>query len=191
MRPPSHWSECMSWGWRRYVSVAQRRAQAARAADKLRKKGVTLQPVRLNGRAIARSFWGKSWCEHLEKFSDYENRLPRGRSYVRNGSVFHLDIQAGKISARVSGSRLYDVNIAIKPLPRNKWKDLKTRCAGGVGTLLELLQGRLASQVMTAVTDRERGLFPLPKEIALDCSLPGLAAMWQHLAGGLSRGGGR
>jgi len=171
----------MSWGWRPYVSVAQRRAQAARAADKLRKKGVILQPVRLNGRAIARSFWGKSWCEHLEKFSDYENRLPRGRSYVRNGSVFHLDIQAGKVAARVSGSRLYDVNIAIKPLPRNKWKGLKARCAGGVGTLLELLQGRLASQVMAAVTD-ERGLFPLPKEIALDCSCPDWATMCKHVA---------
>src|SRR3989344_8446818 len=163
MRPPLHWSECMSWGWRPYVSVAQRRAQAARAADKLRKKGVILQPVRLNGRAIARSFWGKSWCEHLEKFSDYENRLPRGRSYVRNGSVFHLDIQAGKVAAPVSGPRLYDVNIAIKPLPRNKWKGLKARCAGGVGTLLELLQGRLASQVIAAVTHRQTRPLPVPQ----------------------------
>lgn len=174
----------MSWGWswRPYVSVAQRKAQAARAVEKLRKKGVTLQPVRLNGRAIVRTFWGKAWCEHLEKFSDFENRLPRGRSYVRNGSVFYLDIKPERIEARVSGSSLYDVKIAIKPLSRDKWKTLKARCAGEVGTLLELLQGRLSSQVMTTVTDRERGLFPLPKEIELDCSCPDWATMCKHVA---------
>jgi uncharacterized Zn finger protein len=162
--------------------VAQRKAQAVRASEKLRKKGVTLQPVRLNGRTIARSFWGKSWCEHLEKFSDFENRLPRGRSYVRNGSVFHLDIKSGGIEARVAGSRLYNVKIAIKPLSAKKWKEMKARCAGGVGTLLELLQGRLSTQVMATVTDRERGLFPLPKEIELDCSCPDWATMCKHVA---------
>lgn len=174
----------MSWGWswRPYVSVAERRAQAVRAAEKLRRKGVVLQPVRLNDRTIARSFWGKSWCEHLEKFSDFENRLPRGRSYIRNGSVFHLDVKPGKIEARVSGSRLYDVKIGIKSLPGKKWKDLKARCAGEVRTLLELLQGRLSSAVMATVTDREHGLFPLPKEIELDCSCPDWATMCKHVA---------
>ena len=170
------------WGWRPYVSVSQRRAQAAKAMDKLRKKGKNVQPVTIAGRTIATSFWGRAWCEHLEKFSDYANRLPRGRTYVRNGSVCHLDVRAGRIEAKVSGSELYDVGISIKKLPGARWKSLKRHCAGRVGSMLELLQGKLSSQVMTVVTDRDDGLFPHPREIELDCSCPDWADMCKHVA---------
>lgn len=170
------------WGWRPYVPVAQRRAKAIRAMKKLRKKGANIQPVRVEGRQIARTFWGQAWCEHLEKFSDYENRLPRGRTYVRNGSVCHLDVQKGKIAAKVSGSELYDVDITIKILPKDKWNKVRTRCAGQVGSMLELLQGRLSTQVMSIVTDQDKGLFPLPKEIDLECSCPDWAGMCKHVA---------
>ena len=170
------------WGWRPYVSVAQRRAQAAREMNRLRKKGQNIQPVVIQGRDIAGTFWGRAWCEHLEQFSDYENRLPRGRTYVRNGSVCHLEVRKGKIAAKVSGSDLYDVRITIKTLPPKKWKGLKVRCAGQVGSMLELLQGKLSDHVMTVVTDRKNGLFPLPKEIAFDCSCPDWASMCKHVA---------
>jgi uncharacterized Zn finger protein len=150
--------------------------------DKLRKKGVDVQPVVLDGRKIAHTFWGQAWCEHLEKFSDYANRLPRGRTYVRNGSVCHLEVQPGKIAAKVSGSELYDVAITIKTLSPQKWKGLKESCAGRVGSMLELLQGRLSGQVMSVVTDRDRGLFPHPKEIKLKCSCPDWATMCKHVA---------
>ncbi len=134
----------MSWGygWRPYVSVAERRRKAAKKMDALRKKGVDVQPVEIDGRKIAQTFWGEAWCEHLESFSDFENRLPRGRTYVRNGSVCHLAIGKGDIEAKVSGSELYTVKIAIKTLPGKKWKDLKQRCTGKIGSLIELLQRR-------------------------------------------------
>lgn len=164
------------------MPVAKRRAQAMQKMEKLRQKGVNIQPVRIEGRQIARTFWGQSWCEHLEKFSDYENRLPRGRTYVRNGSVCHLEIQKGRIAAKVSGSEIYDIQIAIKPLPKDKWRRVKDSCAGQVGSLLELLQGRLSDHVMAVVTDKERGLFPRPGEISLDCSCPDWAEMCKHVA---------
>ena len=174
------------YGYRPYVPVAKRRANALVEMNKLsKKKGVNVQPVRVEGRTIARTFWGKAWCEHLEKFSDYENRLPRGRTYVRNGSVCHLEIQKGKIVAKVSGSELYDIEVKIKTLPEAKWKNLKARCAGGVGSLLELLQGKMSNEVMTLVTDRDNGLFPLPSEIDLDCSCPDWADMCKHVAAAL------
>jgi len=150
--------------------------------EKLRKKGLCIQPVRIEGRQIAQSFWGQAWCDHLEKFSDYENRLPRGRSYIRNGSVCHLEITEGSVKAMVSGSQLYNVNIEIKNLPSRKWKDLKKRCAGQIGSLLELLQGRLSKSVMAVVTDRDNGLFPHPGEISLQCSCPDWAVMCKHVA---------
>lgn len=170
------------WGWRPYVPVWKRRAQAMQKMEKLRKKGMNIQPVKIDGRQIARTFWGQAWCEHLEKFSDYENRLPRGRTYVRNGSVCHLNIQKGVIEAKVSGSDIYNIRIAIKPLPKDKWRRVKNSCAGQVGSLLELLQGRLSDHVMAVVTNRDRGLFPRPGEISLDCSCPDWADMCKHVA---------
>ena len=168
--------------WRRYVPVAARRAKALREMNKLRKKGKDIQPIEIEGRTIARSFWGKRWCEHLESFSDYANRLPRGRTYVRNGSVCHLAIQPGRIDAIVSGSELYDVTIRIDKLKAVVWKSVKTRCSGQIGSMLELLQGKLSQQVMGVVTDRDRGLFPKPGEIKLDCSCPDWATMCKHVA---------
>ena len=170
------------WGWRPYVSVAQRRANAAKQTAKLLKKGVAVEPVTLDGRRIARTFWGEAWCSHLESFSDFANRLPRGRTYVRNGSVCHLAISKGKIEALVSGSELYTVSIRIGTLPDKGWADIKRRCVGQIASLLDLLKGRLSDGVMSVVTDRQRGLFPQPGEIDLKCSCPDWAVMCKHVA---------
>jgi uncharacterized Zn finger protein len=174
----------MGWyyRWRPYVPVATRRARAARKVAKLRRKGMRIEPVEIEGRKIARTFWGEAWCDHLEKFSDFANRLPRGRTYVRNGSVCHLEISEGAIKAIVSGSELYNVNVTVGKLPRKKWGRVRERCAGKIGSLLELLQGSLSRGVMAVVTDRDDGLFPLPKEIALDCDCPDWAVMCKHVA---------
>src|SRR5438094_6335734 len=110
------------WGWRPYVSVAQRQAQAMRKIAQLKKKGRVISPVEIEGRGIATTFWGKAWCENLERYGDYANRLPRGRTYVRNGSVVHLDIRSGEIEAMVSGSELYRVKINITPAAKAKWR---------------------------------------------------------------------
>jgi uncharacterized Zn finger protein len=169
--------------WRPYVPVAERRAQAARELTKLAKKsGQTASPVVLAGRKIASTFWGKAWCDNLEAYSDYENRLPRGRTYVRNGSVVDLQISKGSVTALVSGSSLYRISIKINPLPPSLWKSVQTECAGKIDSLMELLQGKLSSAVMEIVTRRERGLFPTPREIDLDCSCPDWADMCKHIA---------
>lgn len=150
--------------------------------EKLRKNGHDIKPIEIEGRKITRTFWGQAWCDHIESFNDYENRLPRGRNYVRNGSVCHLDITRGEVNAMVSGSALYKVKIAIRTLPGKKWKDIKKRCAGQIGSFLELLQGKLSSNVMSVVTDRKNGLFPLSGEISLQCSCPDWAVMCKHVA---------
>jgi uncharacterized Zn finger protein len=165
-----------------YVPVAQRRAAAAREVAKRAKSGQKTTPVCISGRAIADTFWGKAWCTNLEGYSDFENRLPRGRTYVRNGSVVHLEIEKGKITALVSGSSLYKIQIDISALSKQKWAELKKQCAGKIGTLVELLQGKLSSAVMEVVTHREQGLFPKPAEIKMSCSCPDYADMCKHLA---------
>lgn len=173
----------MSWGrWRPYVSVGQRQANARKEVARQQKKGRKIEPVVIEGRTIAKTFWGKGWCDHVESFHDYSNRLPRGRTYVRNGSVCHLSIKKGKITAMVSGSDLYEINIKIKPLSKKKWNRLKKQCTGKIGSLLELLQGKLSDSIMKVVTDPKNGLFPLSKEISFDCDCPDWASMCKHIA---------
>jgi uncharacterized Zn finger protein len=173
----------MRWGYYPpYVSVAQRRANALHEVQKLSRKGRNVTPVQVAGRVIAATFWGKAWCDNLESYSDFENRLPRGRTYVRNGSVVDLQIEAGKVTSLVSGSSLYRIGISIHPLAVARWKKIKAQCGGQIGSLVELLQGRLSRGVMEIVTGREFGLFPTPGEIEMSCSCPDWAEMCKHVA---------
>ena len=170
------------YGFKPYVPVAQRRAQAMREVAKRTKSGQKVTPICINGRSITSTFWGQAWCMNLEGYSDFENRLPRGRTYVRNGSVVHLEIGKGKIKALVSGSQLYEIDIDISSLPKKSWQSLKAQCAGKIGTLVELLQGKLSKAVMELVTHRQEGLFPKPGEIEMSCSCPDYAGMCKHIA---------
>ena len=179
------------YGWRPYVSAAQRRARAAKKVAKLKKSGRAVRPVEIDGRKIARTFWGESWCENLEAYSDYENRLPRGRTYARNGSVIDLQIEAGRVRAMVSGSSFYNVDIKITPLAKKRWDVIKSQCAGKIDSMVELLQGAISKGVMEVVTRHGEGLFPSPKEISLSCSCPDWATMCKHVAAALYGVGAR
>ena len=170
------------YGWRPYVPVAQRQRRAQKKLTEMKKKGQSFAPVTIEGRAIAKSFWGKSWCDNLERYSDYENRLPRGRTYVRNGSVVDLQIEKGEVAAWVSGSELYQVKATIAPVKAGRWTSICRDCAGAVNSLVELLQGRLAKGVMDRVCRKGDGLFPAPTEIKLACSCPDWANMCKHVA---------
>jgi uncharacterized Zn finger protein len=173
----------MSWySFRPHVTAAERRAKAAKQVARLFDMGKQLSPVRIQGREIARTFWGKAWCTHLESFSDYANRLPRGRTYVRSGSVIDLQIAPGKITAKVMGSSLYGISVSIAPLGESRWQAIKAECAGKIDSLVELLQGRLSSAVLRIITDRDKGLFPKPSEIEKTCSCPDWADLCKHLA---------
>jgi uncharacterized Zn finger protein len=170
------------FGWRPYVPVAERRRRAQREMDKRRKKGHSVSPVTVQGRNIATTFWGKAWCDNLEQYSDFANRLPRGRTYVRNGSVVDLQMEPGIIRAYVSGSELYEVTIKVTPVGKPRWKSICTDCAGAIDSLVELLQGRFSKGVMERICRQETGLFPAPKEIHFDCSCPDGAWMCKHIA---------
>jgi uncharacterized Zn finger protein len=170
------------YGWKPYVSAAQRRSKAAGETAKLKKKGSPVSPVVVEGRTIVKTFWGKAWCDNLERYSDYENRLPRGRTYLRNGSVIDLQIAPGEITALVSGSAIYKVKVKIAPVAKARWQSICTDCAGAIDSLIELLQGRLSKSVMERVCHQKTGLFPSPAEIQLSCSCPDWADMCKHVA---------
>src|SRR5712672_1792978 len=177
--------------WHAYVPVAEKRRQAERKLKKLKKKGQSVAPVTIEGRTIAKTFWGKSWCTNLERYSDYATRVPRGRTYVRNGSVLDLQIAKGEVVAMVAGSSLYKIKITIAPVKAARWKAICRDCAGAIDSVVELLQGRLAKGVMDRVCREGDGLFPSPEEIKLSCSCPDWADMCKHVAAALYGVGAR
>ncbi len=166
-----------------YVPVAQRRAKALRHAQKLAKKEKRqLAPVSITGRAMTTTFWGQAWCENLEAYSDYANRLPRGRTYARNGSIVDLQIKQGKIEAIVAGSEVYTITISIETLSQTVWTRLKAECSSSIASLIDLLRGRFDDGVMQRLAHKTDGLFPRPKEIKMKCSCPDSAGLCKHLA---------
>jgi uncharacterized Zn finger protein len=178
-------------GWAPYVPVAERRHQAERAVAKLRKTGRPIAPVVIAGRHITTTFWGRAWCDNMESYRDYESRLPRGRAYVRNGSVVDLQIAPGRITALVSGSELYDVAITVKATVNAQWRSICTDCAAGIDSLVELLQGRFSKAVMERLCRQEGGLFPRPADIRFSCSCQDHASMCKHVAAALYGVGAR
>ena len=160
----------------------KRRRKAASEMAKLKKKGHPVSPVVVEGRTIVKTFWGKAWCDNLERYSDFANRLPRGRTYVRNGSVIDLQIAPGEIKALVSGSEIYKVAVKVAPVAKARWQSICKDCAGAIDSLIELLQGRFSKGVMERVCRQKTGLFPSPDEIKLSCSCPDWAEMCKHVA---------
>ena len=171
-----------NYGWRPYVPVAKRRRQAEKVLQKLQKSGHPVAPIVIEGRTIAKTFWGKAWCENLERYSDYSNRLPRGRTYVRNGSVVDLQIAPGEVSALVSGSEIYHVAIKISAVAKPAWASICADCSGAIDSLVELLQGRFSKGVMERICRQQTGLFPAPAEIRFSCTCPDWASMCKHVA---------
>jgi uncharacterized Zn finger protein len=166
------------YDWMPYVSVGERRHQAERAAAKLRDSS----PVNISGTRIAQTFWGKSWCENLEKYSDYRNRLPRGRTYVRSGCVIDLRITRGVVRALVSGSRVYEVEVDVAAIPKQRWKAVCQDVAGQIDSLVSLVKGEFNKTVMERLCQQKTGLFPQPSEIKFDCNCPDSARMCKHIS---------
>ncbi|MCC7264031.1 MAG: hypothetical protein IT369_16075 [Candidatus Latescibacteria bacterium] len=171
-------------GFPEYVPVAQKRAKAARKLQDLKKKNPSIQPVVLEGNTLARTWWGKSWNENLERYADYYNRIDRGRSYVRHGAVLDLKIAPGKVRALVQGSQRqpYKIEISIAALDQKTWARLRKSTAGQLDSLADLLAGKFPQPLQELFFAKGGGLFPEPKEIDFDCSCPDWASMCKHVA---------
>lgn len=174
-----------------YVPVAERRKTAERRAAELTRQGKRISPVAVEGKKIANTVWGQAWCDNLERYSDYVTRLPRGRSYLKHGALLHLELSAGAVSALVSGSAIYEVNVRVDALPKRRWSSLTKQCAGQISSVLELLSGDLSAAVMAVLTQRGAGMFPAPAEVHFACTCPDSAVLCKHIAATLYGVGAR
>ncbi len=177
------WGNYSDYGWRPYVPVAKKRSNAISHAARLAKKqGREPSPVKPEGRKIATTFWGQAWCDNLQAYSDFANRLPRGATYLRNGSVADLVIKSRKIEAVVAGSEAYEIKITISGLEMSAWTKIKQECSAEIDSLLDLLAGRFSDGVMQRLTRQKEGLFPSPGEIKMSCSCPDGSYCCKHIA---------
>ncbi len=174
----------MSWGYYKSETVAEKKAKAQKKINALRKKGQSIAPVQIEGRTIAKSWWGKAWNKNLESYSDYGNRLPRGKSYLTSGCVIDLQISCELIQSQVigSGRSVYDCEISIDPLDKNKWQKLKKLVGNKISSITDLLAGTFPKELEPVFSAKNEGLFPSPKEINLFCSCPDSARLCKHLA---------
>lgn len=184
----------MSYGrWPKYVSVAEKKAKAEKKIQQLRKKNPNLKPVILTGKALATTWWGKSWNKNLERYADFSNRIGRGKSYVRHMAVLDLHIKKGTITALVQGStnRPYKVAITIAPIARNTWQKLQKQSTTELSSLPDLLAGKFPKGLQDIFMAKGQGLFPSVKEIELTCDCPDWATMCKHVAATLYGVGAR
>lgn len=181
------------YGYGEYVTAAEKKARNQKSIEKLRKKDSGISPVVISGRKLARTWWGKAWNDNLERYSDYENRIGRGSSYVRQGAVLDLKIAPRMITALVQGSRKkpYQIDIAIQPLDNSTWKAITRACEGKIESLQELIEGKFPEALSELFTAKGKGLFPAPKEISFNCSCPDWASMCKHVAAALYGVGAR
>ena len=172
------------WGFPKYVSVAEKKAKAAKKLKELSKKKTNMKPVALEGNALAHTWWGKAWNRNLEQYADYSNRIGRGRSYVRHGAVLDLQVEPGEVIALVQGSGLnpYSVSVKIQTLKKETWQRMKTACEGTLESFQELLAGNFPKALGEIFICKDSGMFPAPREIKFDCSCPDWADMCKHVA---------
>lgn len=173
-----------SYGFPRYVSAAEKKAKVNRSVEKFKKKNPDIEPVIIEGRTLAKSWWGKAWNLNLESYADYENRIARGKSYVRSNAVLDLKILKGQVVAKVQGSRAkpYDVEIIIDTLDNEKWEQVTALCNHRIDSLEQLIEGKFPKELEVLFTERKLGMFPSPKEIHFACSCPDWAYMCKHIA---------
>ena len=147
------------------------------------KKHPDAHPIVLAGK-LGKTWWGKAWNQNLERYADYENRLSRGKRYIKGEAIFDLQIKKGSISAVVAGSgrKLYEVAIEIDAMSCKQWELLQKSCGNQIESLELLLQGQFPKALKDAFFLQNNGLFPNPKQIHIHCSCPDYAVLCKHAA---------
>lgn len=140
--------------------------------------------VHIDGKKIAKTWWGEKWCENLENYADYDSRLGRGKRYVRSGAVIDLKIKEGSIDALVQGSGIkpYKVSIKIAQLSENKKKEILEIATNKIDNLDSLASGDFPIDLAETFLNPYQGIFPSPDEITINCNCPDWAVMCKHAA---------
>ena len=128
-------------------------------------------------------WWAQRWIAVMESFG-WSNRLQRGRTYARKGQVMNIDVQPGRVTARVQGSRRnpYTVQIRVAMLSDEQWERAIDAMGQQALFAARLLAGEMPPEIEQAFQDAGVSLFPKTPEIAMSCSCPDVAVPCKHIA---------
>lgn len=179
----------MSWFYDYYDAPSV--SELIRMAQENLSKNNRYSPVILNNSSrfsknICNSWWGNAWCKNLERYADCNNRIDRGKSYLKNNMVIDLKINGGEIYAKVQGSRKtpYTVKITIDPIDEKKRLRIEEQATGKIQNLEALINGTFPEELKDIFFQND-GLFPSLKEIHFNCSCPDFARMCKHVSAAL------
>ncbi len=131
------------------------------------------------------TWWGQRWIGALEALGrTYTNRLPRGRTYARNGSVTDLNVAPGRVTARVAGRRPtpYRVSLRIPVFTDAQWTAATKALARQLRHAAALLDGRMPEDIDETLDAVGLSLFPGARELTTKCSCPDVANPCKHVA---------
>ncbi len=130
------------------------------------------------------SWWARRWIAVLESFN-IGARLGRGRSYARRGQVLSIEIDKGKVSGKVQGSRSkpYDVKLQVKTLSASDWQKLAKVLSRQAIFSAKLLMGEMPLDIEKAFKEAGLSLFPEKlKDLKTACSCPDWSNPCKHIA---------
>ncbi|MGH9066476.1 MAG: SWIM zinc finger family protein [Acidimicrobiales bacterium] len=146
------------------------------------------RPVARRPRArqgFGQTWWGRAWVEAIEGRARLDpNRLPRGRTYARRGSVGELGVEPGVVRAAVQGSRAkpYAVWVRVRPFDDGEWDRLLDSVASRLGHAAALLDGELPAELSEDVAAAGLDLLPGLGEVQPRCTCPDWADPCKHSA---------
>ncbi|QHT66126.1 helicase SNF2 [Rhodocytophaga rosea] len=130
------------------------------------------------------TWWGKQWLNAFSNI-DFSNRLPRGRSYARNGSVKSMEIDKQIIAAKVQGSQRtpYKIKISVKQFSAADKKTILEAITRNPAFLAKLLSRELPNELKDELSRRHIDLFPRSwRDMDATCSCPDWAVPCKHIA---------
>lgn len=156
-----YWTASMQYS---QMSIEELQRKAQESVKTAKNKGKEMHPIIVDGRQIAKSWWGMAWCKNIEQYADYASRIERGKRYVRSGAVVDLQIVKGKVKARVQGSRKapYKVEINISPLKEEICEDIIEKCSSQIQKLTRTCEWAIPRKFKRNIPIRKRTI-PKPK----------------------------
>jgi uncharacterized Zn finger protein len=133
---------------------------------------------------FVKNWWADRWIGALTRLMD-SKRLSRGRSYARRGQVLDIDLGAGRVTARVQGSRRtpYKVNIQLQPLSDDHWNRVFDALAEQALFAAQLLNGEMPPDIEQVFESVNVPLFPASRgDLKTDCTCPDWANPCKHVA---------
>lgn len=147
------------------------------------------RPIKVDGGLRAKSsrgsigsqWWSRRFIDVLERICD-KGRLSRGRAYARGGQVLSIDLSAGRVVARVQGSRRepYAIKITIEAYGEARWSALEAAIAEQAVYRAMLLAGEMPQEIEELFAAQGVDLFP--RDLDMDCSCPDWGFPCKHLS---------